>query len=81
MHDRTLLLIPSDCVSREANWSQLRKHVFDNMSAYLAHKEERIKTREAQKASREEMKPKSPKIPKLHVEVQDNSHPPTAEEL
>ena len=61
------------------NWSQLRKHVFDNMSAYLARKEERIQTREAQKAAREELKQKPPKIPKL--EQEDCSHEHTKEEL
>ena len=49
------------------------------MSAYLARKEERIQTREAQKAAREELKQKQPKIPKL--EVQDCSHEHTKEEL
>lgn len=53
--------------------------MFDNISAYLARKEERIKTKEAQKAAREEMKPKSPKIPKL--EVEDSSRTSTGEEL
>ena len=27
----------------EKNWSQLRKQVFDNMSAYLSRKEERMR--------------------------------------
>ena len=67
------------CICRKTNWSQLRKHVYDNMSAYLARKEERIQTREAQKAAREELKQKPPKIPKL--EVQDCSHEPTKEDL
>ena len=49
------------------------------MSAYLARKEERIQTREAQKAAREELKQKPTKIPKL--EVQDCSYEPTKEDL
>ena len=61
------------------NWSQLRKHVFDNMSAYLARKEERIQTREAQKAAREELKQKPAKMPKL--EQEDCSHEHTKKEL
>lgn len=34
---------PAAAVGHEKNWTQLRKQVYDNMSAYLARKEERIR--------------------------------------
>ena len=42
---------PQGAVGSEKNWSQLRKQVFDNMSAYLTRKEERLKSKGEQTIS------------------------------
>ena len=34
---------PAGAAGQEKNWTQLRKQVFDNMSSYLARKEERLR--------------------------------------
>lgn len=38
-----------DCVGLEVDWTALKKQEFDNMSAYLASKEERIREKQAKK--------------------------------
>lgn len=45
----TLSLSPPslpDAVGSEKNWSQMRKQVYDNMSSYLARKEERLRVKQ-----------------------------------
>ena len=39
---------PQGAVGSEKNWSQMRKQVYDNMSSYLARKEERLRVRAGQ---------------------------------
>ena len=40
--------LPQGAVGSEKNWSQMRKQVYDNMSSYLARKEERLRVRAGQ---------------------------------
>ena len=42
------LSLPQGAVGSEKNWSQMRKQVYDNMSSYLARKEERLRVRAGQ---------------------------------
>ena len=69
-----LTFTTAGCTGNVRDYSQLRKRLFDNMSAYLTRKEERLKTREAQKlleteSEREESRPRAPKTAKVEEET------------
>ncbi len=67
----------SGCETNLRDWSQLRKHTFDNMSAYLARKEERIRSRKEGKLTTDSegpLQPHPPKAPKLDTERAAGDH-------
>lgn len=71
VHDNTYLL-HSGCGANIRDWLQLRKHTFDNMSTYLAKKEERIRSKVAAKETTEVeaegiLEPHPPKAPRLET--------------
>ena len=74
------------CTGKGRDYSQLRKRLFDNMSAYLTRKEERLKTRETQKlleteSGQEEARPRAPKTAKVEEETVASSGVPQQTEL
>ena len=70
----TILHPTAGCVGKGRDYSQLRKRLFDNMSAYLTRKEERIRGKESEKHHEAESeggegRPRAPKTPRVEEET------------